>query len=82
MMYCDLITRQFVGVALASIIRTFTTPTMNDKYYFDVYYIPLEKRTFQDNRIEILELQGKRVQFKDSEVPTRVVLHFRRATKC
>jgi hypothetical protein len=83
MMYYDLITPQFVGVALARVISTFTTPRMDGKYYFDnVYYEPVEKKTFQDIRIEVLDLQGKRVQFKASEVPMQVVLHFRRVTKC
>jgi hypothetical protein len=57
MMYCDLITPQFIGVALARVVRTFTTPTMDGKYYFDnVYYVPVEKRTSHDIRIEILDL--------------------------
>jgi hypothetical protein len=83
MMYCDLITPQFVGVALARVIRIFTPPTMDGKYYFDnVYYVPVEKRTFQDICIEVLDLQGKRVQFKALEVPMQVVLRFRHFTKC
>jgi hypothetical protein len=83
MMYCDLITPQFTGDTQARIVRTFTTPTWDGKYYFDnVYYVPVEKRTFQDIRIEIVDLAGKRIQFKYSEVPMKVILHFRRVTKC
>jgi hypothetical protein len=83
MMYCDLITPQFIGVTLARVIRTFTTPILDSKYYFEnVYYVLVEKRTFQDIRIEILELQGRRIPLKTTEVPMKVVLHFRRVTKC
>jgi hypothetical protein len=83
MMNCDLITPQFIGVTQARVIRTFTTPTWNGKYYFhNICYVPVEKRTFQDIRIEILDLQGRRIPFKTSEVPMKVVFHFRRVTKC
>jgi hypothetical protein len=83
MMYCDLLTPQFISVTQVRIIRTFTTPTWDGKYYFDkLYYVPVEKRTFQDIRIEILDLAGKRIQFKSSEVPMKMVLHFRRVTTC
>ena len=33
---------------------------------------------FQDIRIEFLTLEGKRVPFKDSKTPSKVVLHFRK----
>jgi hypothetical protein len=42
-----------------------------------VYYIPVEKRNFQDIRIEILTLKGRAVSFIDRNVPIKIVLQFR-----
>jgi len=45
---------------------------------WEVYYLPVEKRTFRDIRIEILNLSGERIAFTDSKTPLKAVLHFRR----
>jgi len=62
-------------------LRTFNTTWPADydtEYLFDnVYYVPVEKKMFRDIRIEILNLTGERVAFKDSKTPLKVVLHFR-----
>jgi hypothetical protein len=56
LMYCDLIT---FDSSLAKVLRTFKTPTVTGKYYFDpVFYVPVEKRTFHDIRIGVLDLKG------------------------
>jgi hypothetical protein len=82
LMYCDSITPQFVGSGLEGVLRTFTTPTVTGKYNFDpLFYLPVEKRTFQDIRIEVMNLKGAWIQFRPSDVPVQVVLHFRRVTK-
>ena len=79
LVYCDLIAPQFVGTAMARYLRTFITPTVYGVHNFrQVYYVPVEKRTFRDIRIEVLNLSGKRIAFKDSQAPLKVVLHFRR----
>ena len=39
--------------------------------------MPVEKRRFQDISIQILRQTGERAKFKDSNVPTKIVLHFR-----
>lgn len=79
LVYCDLIAPQFVGIAMARYLRTFITPTAYGVHYFkDVYYVPVEKRTFRDIRIEVLDLSGQRIAFNDSRAPLKVVLHFRR----
>ena len=79
LVYCDLIAPQFVGTAVARYLRTFITPTVYGVHYFrNVYYVPVEKRTFRDIRIEVLNLSGQRIAFKDSRAPLKVVLHFRR----
>ena len=56
-------------------------PTDYDSEYLfqNVYYVPLEKKTFRDIRIEILNQAGDLIPFSDSQTPLKVVLHFRRA---
>ena len=79
LVYCDIIAPQFVGTAMARYLRTFITPTIYGVHYFqNVYYVPVEKRTIRDIRIEVLDLSGNRIAFKDSKAPLKVVLHFRR----
>jgi len=46
--------------------------------YENVYYAPVEKKTFRDIRIEILNLSGERIVFRYSKTPLKAVLHFRR----
>jgi len=46
--------------------------------YENVYYVPVEKKTFRDILIEILNLSGERIAFRDSKTPLKAVLHFRR----
>jgi hypothetical protein len=77
--YCDLISPQFVGAALVRCLRTFKAPSIDCQHNFEnIYYAPVEKITFQDIRVEILTMDGKRAGFEDSKQPIKVVLHFRR----
>jgi len=77
--YCDLISPQLVGSNLVRCLRTYVSPTVDCQHIFkNIYYVPVEKRQFQDIRIEILTLKGRRFAFKDSNKPVKVVLHFRR----
>jgi hypothetical protein len=79
LIYCNLIAPQFVGGNLVRCLRTFISPTHHCQQVFEtVYYVPVEKRRFQDIRIELLNLEGKRVNFRDRKTPVKVVLHFRR----
>jgi len=78
LIYCDLISPQYVGLALVRCMRTFIHPSLSGQHVFDnVYYLPGEKRTFKSIRIEILQLTGKPVEFKSSTTPSKVVLYFR-----
>ena len=78
-LYCDLISPQFVGSQYVRCLRTFVLPsTYCNDIYDNVYYVPVEKRRFQDKRIEILRQRGEPPKLKPSNVPTKVVLHFRR----
>ena len=81
LIYCDLISQQFVGSQHVRCLRSFIHPsTYCNNIFENVYYKPVEKRRFQDIRIEILRLTGKWVIFKDSDVPIKIVLHFRRVS--
>ena len=77
-LYCDLISPQFVGSQYVRCLRTFVLSTTycNDVYE-NVYCVPVEKRRFQDIHIEILRQWGEPAKLKPSNVPTKVVLHFR-----
>ena len=78
-LYCDLISPQFVGTQSVRCLRTFVLPTTYCNNVFDnVYYVPVEKRRFQDIRIEVKRQTGVPLELKASDVPTKVVLHFRR----
>ena len=81
LIYCDLISPQYVGNVLVRCLRTFIYPDYYARHIFDtVYYMPVEKRTIKNIRIEILQLTGKPVPFKSSKTPSMVVLHFRRVS--
>jgi hypothetical protein len=82
LIYCDIISPQFVGSDLFRCLRTVIHPTQHCEYTFDkVYYLPVEKKTFKNIRIEILKMDGTAVNYKDSTNPTKLVLHFRRLEK-
>jgi len=79
LIYCDLITPQFVGDDYVRCLRTFIRPSKYCEHTFqNVYYVPVQKRSFQDITILIKDLNGNHVPFKDGTVPTKLVLHFRR----
>jgi hypothetical protein len=79
LVYCNVISPQFVGNDMVRCLRTFIFPSTNCENIFDkIYYVPFEQRKFQEIRIDFLITNGKRVPFKDSKVPTKVVLHFRK----
>ena len=81
LIYCDLISQQFMGSQYVLCLRTFIhTSTYCNHKVDNVYYVPVGKRRFQDIRIEILTLTGERVAFKGSKVPTKIVLYFRRVS--
>ena len=79
MVYCDLITPPFVGSNYVRCFRTVIHPSKLCDYAFhNIYYVLVEKRTFQDMSILIKDLSGKHITFRSGTVPTKVVLHFRR----
>jgi len=80
LLYCNLITPQFLGDSTVRYIRTFRLyPNAMCQHEFrNVHYVPVEQRRFQDIRIEFLTTEGLHIPFADSTMPTRVVLHFRK----
>jgi hypothetical protein len=78
LIYCNMVSPQFVGNELVRCLRTFTFPSqICHRTYDNIYYVPVEKN-IRHIRIEVLTLAGKHVPFTDSRDPTICVLHFRR----
>jgi len=81
LIFCELISLQYVGRALVHCMRTFIYPSLSGQHVFDnVYYLPVENRTLRSIWIDILQLTGKPVEFKSSTTPSKVGLHFRRVS--
>jgi len=79
LIYCDLIAPQFVGKDQVRVKRPIIVwPASGIHLYQNIYYFPVEKREFQDIRIEIKKLNGEPPEFQNTDVPVKVVLHFRR----
>ena len=79
LIFCDLISPQYVGRALVRCRRMLIYPSLSGQHVFDnVYYLPVKKQIFKSIRIDILQLRGKPVVFRSSTTPSKVVLHFRR----
>jgi len=78
LIYCDLIAPQFVGENKVRVIRPIIVwPATGIQLYHNIYYFPVEKSEFQDIRIEIKKLDGEPPEFQKTDVPVKVVLHFR-----
>ena len=78
LIYCDLITPQFVGKDKVRLMRPIILRPATGKHLFqNIYYFPVEKSEFQDIRIEIKKLDGEPPEFQKTDVPVKVVLHFR-----
>jgi hypothetical protein len=81
--YCNVIAPQYIGSDMVCSLRTFIYPSTTCENVFDkIYYVANEQKKFQEIRVEFLITNGKRVHFKDSKVPTKVVLHFRKDYSC
>ena len=54
LIYCDLISPQYVGRALIRCMRTFIYPSLSGQHVFNnIYILPVENRTFKSIRTEI-----------------------------
>ena len=72
LIYCNLITPQFVGGQLVRCLRTNTFPSQySDKKITTVHYLPVERRFIRHIHIQIKTADGK-------SAPSVGVLYFRR----
>jgi CRISPR/Cas system-associated endoribonuclease Cas2 len=75
LIYYDLIAPQLVGNYYVRVLRSFIKTTYCNRIFDSVYYMPAEKRQFQDIEIRIMRLDGKPATLAASDVPTKIVLH-------
>jgi len=89
LIYCDVIAPQFVSHSKVRCLRTFISPTAYcnevvhptafcNEVFENLYYVPVEKRTFRDFTILIIDTVEEPIAFPDSKTPANVVLQFRR----
>ena len=89
LIYYDLIASQFVSHSKVRCLRTFIPPTafcneavhpkaFCNEVFENLYYVPVEKRTFRDVTILIVDTVGKPIVFADSKTLAKVALHFQR----
>ena len=68
-----------VGTESVRLLRTIIFPTQLGNHLFhNIYYLPDEKKPFQDIRIELREASGEPAALEAGIIPTKVVLYFRR----
>jgi len=78
MIYCNIISPQFVSDGTVRCMRTFPTTSCQLYEFRNVQYLTVKQQQFQSTRIEFLTLEGLHVPFEDSVTSTNVVLHFPR----
>jgi hypothetical protein len=89
LIYCDLTALQFVRHSKFRCLRTFIPPTafcnevvqptaLCNEVFENLYYVPVEKRSFRYITILVVDTVGYPIAFPDSKTPAKVVLHFRR----
>jgi hypothetical protein len=77
LVYCNVISPQFVGNDMVRCLRTFIFPSSHCNNIFDkIYYMPVEHRKFQLES-SFFKSDGTRVPFRDRKIPTKAV-HFRK----
>jgi hypothetical protein len=82
LIYCDIISPQFIGGNLVRCIRSYIPSKINGQYMFDtVYYVPVERRYIRDIHLQIYNTKGEIQKFRDNENPVKMILHFKRVRK-
>jgi hypothetical protein len=61
-----------VGSPQVRCLRTYVYPSPERQRgrFENVYYVPAEKQKITNIRVDILTLEGERVNFEDSETPS------------
>jgi len=78
LLYCNVINPQFLGDSTVLCIRTFRLypNAMCQHEFWNVQYVPVEHRGFQDIRMEFLTTKSLHIPFAYSTMYKKVVLHF------
>jgi hypothetical protein len=79
LVYCDIITPQFVADQNLRTLPTIVYAVKGVEHRFqNVYYLPMEKRAVHDINIQMRLMGGSPVPLESEIVPVKIVLHFRR----
>jgi hypothetical protein len=82
LIYCDIISPQFIGGNLVRCIRSYVPYQINGQYKFDpIYYMPVERRSIRAIHMQVNNIKGEIQRFRDNENPVKMILHFRRVRK-
>jgi len=85
LIYCILISEQFVRYSTVRCMRTFGFPSSSSSscqhQFINVYYVTVEQRKFHDIRIEFLTTEGPDMTLEERTTPTNAALHFRKYYK-
>ena len=74
LIYCNLITPQFVGGQLVRCLRTITIPSQYCIHKFiNIHYLPVEKRFICHVHIQIKTADGKSAALPDGSTPSVIV---------
>lgn len=77
-MYCDVTQPVLVSDTSARLLRVLVPDIISGYYAFPtLYYLPVEKRNFQNITVSFRTRWAELYPFQDSEYPSTVVLHFR-----
>ena len=74
LIYCNLISPQFVGKELIRCLRTVVIPSLPGEHYFThIYYVTIEKRFITHIRMEVRDQAGVPFAFRTDKVPIKCV---------
>jgi hypothetical protein len=76
--YCNVIAPQLMCADCVRCLRCITWPQYPDIRFHQIQYMPVQKREFKTLSIAFIGMDGKQIELKNSDMPTRLVLHFRR----
>lgn len=80
--YTDFIKPQFIGNTLTRYLRILpmknSTRLLQSFQFKPIQYCSVDQKYIESISILIANLEGKNIEFKDSKVPTYLLLHFKR----
>ena len=89
LIYCDLIAPHFVSHSMVRCLRIFIPPTtfykedvqptaFCNELFENLYYVPVEKRSFRDITVLMIDTVGNPIAFPENKTPAKVVLNIQR----